>query len=224
PAKNLSGIKSVVENTDLIIYRENTEGFYADRNMFKGKGEFRVTEDVALATGVFTKKAVERIAHEAFKAAMRRRKKLTVVHKANVLSMSSGLFLEVCMEISKEYPEVEVDDYHIDAMTAHLVRRSQDFDVIVTENMFGDILSDLTGELTGSLGIAPSINTNEQMGMAQAAHGSAPDIAGKDLANPIGILFSTAMLFNWLYMKDGNEKLKKVHESIENSIQQALYE
>lgn len=224
PAKNLAGISGMVNNTDLVIYRENTEGFYADRNMYSGVGEFKVTKDVALTTGVFTREAVTRIAREAFKAATKRRYKVTIVHKANVLGMSSGLFLEVCRDVSQEFPDVDVDDYHIDAMAAHLVRRSNEFDVIVTENMFGDILSDLTGELVGSLGLAPSINTNNIKGMAQAAHGSAPDIAGMNIANPIGLLLSTAMLFEWLYERDNDIRLKKVQNSIEESIEQSLSE
>ncbi len=116
-----------------------------------------------MTSGVFTRKAVERIAHEAFALAMQRRKKVTIVHKANVLRLSTGLFLNVCREVAEQYPEVKVDDYHIDAMAAHLVRRAADFDVIVTENMYGDILSDLAGELVGSLGLAPSLNANEHM-------------------------------------------------------------
>lgn len=114
---------------------------------------------MVVSTGVFTRKAAERIAHEAFKMTMQRRKKVTIVHKANVIKLGMGLFRDVCFEVAELYQEVQVDDYHIDAMMAHLVHRAKDFDVIVTENMFGDILSDLTGELVG-LGLAPSINTN----------------------------------------------------------------
>lgn len=222
PAKTMPGIKSVVGEADLVIFRENTEGFYADRNMFEGHGEWQVTEDVVVTSGVFTKKAVERIAHEAFKMAMQRHKKVTIVHKANVLRLSSGLFLNVCREVAEQYPEVMVDDYHIDAMTAHLVRRAKDFDVIVTENMFGDILSDLTGELVGSLGLAPSINTNEHIAMAQAAHGSAPDIAGLNIGNPIGMILSTVMLMEWLSERHNDPKLAKMGELVEQSLYESL--
>ena len=148
-------------DTDLVIVRENTEGFYADRNTYAGTGEFMPTADVAIAMGVFTRPAIERIARTAFELARRRRKKLTIVHKANVLQLSSGLFKRVCLEVAEGYPDVEVDDFHIDAMTVHLVRRASSFDVVVAENMFGDILSDLAGELAGSLGIAPSINASD---------------------------------------------------------------
>ncbi|WP_077597111.1 isocitrate/isopropylmalate dehydrogenase family protein [Oceanobacillus kimchii] len=224
PSKNILGINALVEGANLVIYRENTEGFYVDRNMYQGTGEFQVTKDVAITTGVFTRHAIERIAHAAFQKAMKRKKKVTIVHKANVIRIGSGMFLDICKEVANSYPEVEVDDYHVDAMCAHLVRRIQDFDVIVTENMFGDILSDLTGELIGSLGLAPSINTNQEIAMAQAAHGSAPDIAGRDLANPIGMMLSTALLFDWLSEKFNDKRLKIVGTKMEQSIHQALLE
>lgn len=198
PTKSMPGIESVVNGADLVIYRENTEGFYSDRNMYVGTGEWQITPDVVVSTGVFTRKAIDRIARAAFEMAMKRKKKVTIVHKANVIRLGSGLFKSVCLDVAEEYPEVQVNDYHIDAMAVHLVRRIQDFDVIVTENMYGDILSDLTGELAGSLGLAPSINTNANQAMAQAAHGSAPDIAGENIANPVGIMLSTVMLLQWL--------------------------
>ncbi|WP_040977982.1 isocitrate/isopropylmalate dehydrogenase family protein [Oceanobacillus jeddahense] len=222
PAKTMPATKSVVGEADLVIYRENTEGFYTDRNMYAGIGEFQITSDVAVSTGVFTRKAIERIAHAAFQGALERKKKVTIVHKANVIKLGTGLFLNTCLEVAKQYPDVEVDDYHIDAMTAHLVRRAGDFDVIVTENMFGDILSDLTGELVGSLGIAPSINSNDTQAMAQAAHGSAPDIAGKNIANPVGILDSTIMLFKWLYTQHEDVKWKDASQLMEKALIETL--
>lgn len=222
PAKTMPGIKSVVGEADLVIFRENTEGFYADRNMFAGHGEWQITEDVVVTSGVFTRKAVERIAHAAFKMAMKRRKKVTIVHKANVLRLSTGLFLNVCREVAKQYPEVTVDDYHIDAMAAHLVRRAKDFDVIVTENMYGDILSDLAGELVGSLGLAPSINANATVAMAQAAHGSAPDIAGLNIGNPTGMMLSTVMLMEWLAERHNDNNLEEIGKLVEQSLYQSL--
>ncbi len=218
PTKSMPGVKSVVDGADLVIFRENTEGFYTDRNMYVGVGEWQITEDVVVSTGVFTRKAIERIARAAFEMAMQRRKKVTIVHKANVIKLGTGLFKNVCLEVAKEYPDVEVDDYHIDAMAAHLVRRIQDFDVIVTENMYGDILSDLTGELAGSLGLAPSINTNVNQAMAQAAHGSAPDIAGQNIANPVGIMLSTVMLLDWLGTRHKDSNLLKAASLLQSSI------
>lgn len=222
PSKSINGINSLVIDADLIIYRENTEGYYPDRNMHEGVGEWMVTPDVAISTGVFTRKAIERIAHAAFKAALERRKQVTIVHKANVIRLGTGLFKDVCLEVAKDYPEVEVNDFHVDAMAAHLVKRIADFDIVVTENMFGDILSDLTGELVGGLGLSPAINTNHTQAMAQAVHGSAPDIAGEGIANPVGIMLSSVMLLDWLGKKHQDDKLISLAERIETAIFIAL--
>jgi hypothetical protein len=201
------------------LQRENTEGFYADRNTYAGTGEFMPTPDVAIMHGIITRTATERIAHSAFQLARSRTKQLTIVHKANVLKMTTGLFRDVCKEVAHQYPDVTVNDFHVDAMTVHLVRRANKFDVIVTENMFGDILSDLAGEVAGSLGIAPSINSSDTHAMAQAAHGSAPDIAGKNIANPIAMILSSAMLLRWLSAKFGDEKVLAAAELVEKAIE-----
>jgi 3-isopropylmalate dehydrogenase len=218
PAKSYEGANAVVPGTDLVIMRENTEGFYADRSTYRGTGEFMPTPDVAIALGIITRQACERIAKEAFELAMRRRKKVTIVHKANVLKMTTGLFRDVCREVAKDYPEVLLDDFHIDAMTVHLVRRANEFDVLVTENMFGDILSDLAGELAGSLGLAPSLNASHDRAMAQAAHGSAPDIAGQDRANPIAMMLSTAMLLDWLGTRHDDASMVRAAQLIEQGV------
>jgi 3-isopropylmalate dehydrogenase len=218
PSKAFPGGNAIVEGTDLVIVRENTEGFYADRNTFAGTGEFMPTQDVAIMHGIITRAATERIAHAAFRIARSRaRPQVTIVHKANVLKLTTGLFRDVCKEIAANYPDVSVNDFHIDAMTVHLVRRADTFDVIVTENMFGDILSDLAGEVAGSLGIAPSINFSDAHAMAQASHGSAPDIAGKNIANPIAMILSSAMLLRWLGMKFDDEKAVHCAELIEQA-------
>ncbi|WP_072807399.1 isocitrate/isopropylmalate dehydrogenase family protein [Rhodococcoides yunnanense] len=222
PALAHPGVRAVSPNMDLVVVRENTEGFYADRNMFVGSGEFMPTPDVALAVGVFTRTACERIAREAFTLARARRKHVTIVHKANVLSLSTGLFRDVCREVSEQFPDVTVDEEHIDALTAHLVRRGDAFDVIVAENMFGDILSDLAGELSGSLGMAPSLNSSETKAMAQAAHGSAPDIAGKNRANPTALFLSAAMLLDWLAAHDDRPALSRAAGRIRRAVTATL--
>ncbi len=222
PARAHHAVPAVSPRMDLIIVRENTEGFYTDRNMFAGTGELVPTADVALAVGVFTRPAIERAAHEACRLAMPRRRRLTIVHKANILRRSSGLFLQVCRDVASGYPELTVDDFHIDAMTAHLVRRGDNFDVVVAENMFGDILSDLAGELSGSLGLAGSLNAGADHAMAQAAHGSAPDITGQGIANPIGLLLSGAMLLRWLGDKRGDPRLTAAGNSIDVGVDAAL--
>jgi len=132
--------------------------------------------------------------------------------------------LEACRDVAKEFPEVAVEDYHIDAMAAHLVRRGGDFDVVLTTNMFGDILSDLTGELTGSLGMAPSINAGIGHAMAQAAHGSAPDIAGKGIGNPVGIILSAAMLLSWLSAERKDSAVGEAGQAIERAVAKTLAE
>ena len=222
PAKAFEGGKAVVPGTDLVIVRENTEGFYADRNTHAGTGEFMPTPDVAIAMGIITRPACERIARSAFELAQRRSKKLTIVHKANVLKLTTGLFRDVCREVAKDYPDVSVDDFHIDAMTVHLVRNADKFDVLVTENMFGDILSDLAGELAGSLGIAPSINASDDRCMGQASHGSAPDIAGRNIANPIAMILSAAMLLDWLSGKHSDPRVADAAARVERGVDDAV--
>jgi 3-isopropylmalate dehydrogenase len=222
PARAYPGLPAVSPKMDLVIVRENTEGFYTDRNMAWGVGEVLATPDVALTLGKITRHASERIARTAFTLARQRRGKVAMVHKANVIRKAYGLFLEACRDVAKEFPEVAVEDYHIDAMTAHLVRRGGDFDVILTTNMFGDILSDLTGELAGSLGMAPSINAGTGRAMAQASHGSAPDIAGKGIANPVGLILSSAMLLSWLAEERKDLAAGEAGRAIERAVAETL--
>lgn len=222
PARAFPGVRATVPGMDLVIVRENTEGFYADRNMHTGSGEFMPTPDVALAVAVFTRRACERIAHTACALAARRSGRLTVVHKTNVLALTTGLFLDACLEVAAQYPGVRVDTEHVDAMAAHLVRHGADYDVVVTENMFGDILSDLTGELSGSLGSAPSLNASRTQAMAQAAHGAAPDIAGRNRANPTALMLSAAMLLDWLSVRRGTDGLARAAGRIRHAVADTL--
>jgi 3-isopropylmalate dehydrogenase len=198
PSSIRNGVPAPVSEMDLVIVRENTEGFYADRNMAVGSGEFMPTHDVALAVGKLTKSACHRIAVTAFELARRRRKHVTAVHKANVLKIYYGLFLDQFDEVAALYPDVTVDKVIVDAMAALLVRTPGAFDVVVTTNMFGDILSDEASELAGGLGLGASLNRGDSHAIAQAAHGSAPDIAGRDIANPVAMLHSVAMLLDHL--------------------------
>ncbi|MFD1812899.1 isocitrate/isopropylmalate dehydrogenase family protein [Rhodococcus gannanensis] len=222
PARAHAGVQATVSDMDLVIVRENTEGFYADRNMHIGSGEFMPTPDVAMAVAVFTRAACERIAHTACRLAAARRGRVTVVHKTNVLALTTGLFLEAVTDVARGYPGVHVDSEHVDAMAAHLVRRGGDFDVVVTENMFGDILSDLAGELSGSLGMAPSLNASASQAMAQAAHGAAPDIAGRNRANPTAMMLSAAMLLDWLSDRRGDALLARAAERIRRAVADTL--
>ena len=207
---------------DLVIVRENTEGFYADRSMHVGPGEFMPTPDLALAVRKITRQGCTRIAESAFALAMRRRKKVTAVHKANVLRVSEGLFLECVRAVAARFPQVEYDERLVDAMTALLVRDASPFDVIVTTNMFGDILSDLASEIAGSLGLAASLNAGADHAVAQAQHGSAPDIAGQDRANPASLIGSPAMLLAWLGERRQNEPLARAAAAIEGALDRAI--
>ncbi|MFZ2511855.1 MAG: isocitrate/isopropylmalate family dehydrogenase [Gordonia sp. (in: high G+C Gram-positive bacteria)] len=214
PAQAIPHIPATAPDIDLLIVRENSEGLYADRNMAVGAGEFMPTPDVALSVGVVTRQASERIAERAFEAARTRRGHVTVVHKANVLRLTTGLFRDVCFEVAQRYPEVRVDQQHVDAMAALLVRRPGDFDVLVTENLFGDILSDLAAELSGSLGLASSINCSDTRVMAQAVHGAAPDIAGRGLANPLAMISSVASALDWAATRRADPRLAAAAASL----------
>ena len=208
---------------DLVVVRENTEGFYADRNMFAGSGEFMPTEDVALAVRKITRKGSTRIAEHAFRLARQQRKKVTVVHKGNVLRVSDGLFLECTRRVARDFPDVVVKEIIIDAMAALLVRDASAFDVIVTTNMYGDILSDIAAEISGSLGLAASLNAGTDHAIAQPQHGSAPDIAGKDIiANPASLIGSLAMLLAWLGERRSEPPLDQVAQAIERALNTAI--
>jgi 3-isopropylmalate dehydrogenase len=190
--------------------------------MAVGVGEFMPTPDVALAVGLVTRAASERIARVAFALARTRRRRVTIVHKANVLQLTLGLFRDACRAVAADFPDVACDDEHVDAMAALLVRRGADFDVLVTENMLGDILSDLTGELAGSLGMAGSVNAGERVAMAQAAHGAAPNIAGRGIANPVGMIASVALLLRWLSERRGDGALTAIAGRIERAVEMTL--
>ncbi|RJO69235.1 isocitrate/isopropylmalate dehydrogenase family protein [Nocardia panacis] len=222
PARAFEGVRATASDIDLVLVRENSEGFYADRNMFAGSGEFQPTADVALAVGLVTRAATERIAREACLLAATRRGRVTIVHKANVLPMTMGLFRDVCYEVAREYPTVRVDDLHVDAAAAQMVRAAAEFDVLVTENMFGDILSDLAGELAGSLGLAASLNCSATRAMAQAVHGAAPALAGHNRANPAALQLSAAMLLHWLGIRDGNEALRQAGARVDRAVAATL--
>jgi 3-isopropylmalate dehydrogenase len=209
---------------DLVIVRENTEGFYADRNMHQGIGEFMPTPDLALAVRKISAHASRRIAQAAFRLARTRRRKVTAVHKVNVLKVTEGLFLHEVRGVAQEYPDVAYEEQLVDSMAALLVRDAARFDVVVTTNMYGDILSDEAAELAGSLGLAGSLNAGERHCMAQAQHGSAPDIAGKDLANPCSLLLSAGMLLGWLGERHRRPAMQEAHMALERAIADMLRE
>ncbi|HEY5281004.1 MAG TPA: isocitrate/isopropylmalate dehydrogenase family protein [Pseudolabrys sp.] len=223
PARSRTGFPSRCGvPVDLVVVRENTEGFYADRSMHVGPGEFMPTSDVALAMRKITRTGSTRIAETAFRLARTRRRKVTSVHKANVLRVTDGLYLECTRAVAARYPDVAYEERLIDAMAALLVRDASQFDVIVTTNMYGDILSDEASEIAGSLGLAASLNAGTEHGVAQAQHGSAPDIAGKNIANPASLIGSAAMLLAWLGERRGDEALGRAAQAIETALDRVI--
>ncbi|TFI43110.1 isocitrate/isopropylmalate dehydrogenase family protein [Rhodococcus sp. 1R11] len=223
PARTVDALPNPLgKKFDLVIARENTEGFYADRTMYAGGGEFMPTEDLALAVRKVTRHGSERIVRRAFDLASNRSSKVTVVHKANVLRLSDGLFLEAARAVRQDFPAVEYEELLVDAVAALLIRRPESFDVIATTNMFGDILSDEATELSGSLGLAASLNLGDDHAVAQAQHGSAPDIAGRGIANPASLIGSAAMLLSWLGDRREDDRLRAAAHSIHRAIDRAV--
>ena len=188
PVKSLPAVKCVNDHVDLTIVRENTEDLYAGI-------ERMVDDDTAESIKRITRKGSQRIARYGFELSRRiGRKKVSIVHKANIMKMTDGLFLKVCMDVAKDYPEIETRDVIIDNCCMQLVTRPEQFEVIITENLYGDILSDLCAGLVGGLGIVPGANIGERAAIFEAVHGSAPDIAGQNKANPTALLQSAIML------------------------------
>ncbi|QIB36268.1 isocitrate/isopropylmalate dehydrogenase family protein [Ancylobacter pratisalsi] len=222
PCRSLSDLSILRQPMDLNIVRENTEGFYSDRNMVAGTGEFMPDESMALSVRKITARASEQVARAAFDLARGRRKKVTAVHNANVLKLSDGLFLREVRKVAADYPDVVLEELIVDATAAHLIRTPDRFDVIVTTNMFGDILSGEASELCGSLGLGGSISVGDGICVAQAQYGSAPDIAGRNVANPTSLMFSAAMPLDWRGRRDGNKALIEAAAVLEKAIGKVL--
>ena len=207
PTRSFPGLGALFDDVDLVIVRENNEGFQPDRNVVAGSGEFRPTEDTTISVRVITRPGSYRVARAALELARTRRRKLTLVHKNTVFKLGCGMFVEECYRAAEEFPDVVVDEVIVDTFAMRLLRDPQTFDVVVTTNMFGDILSDEAAGLVGGLGMAPGLCIGEgNIAMAQAAHGSAPDIAGKGIVNPYAMIESTRMMLEWLGHNRGIDK------------------
>lgn len=214
PAKTIKGIKSRYDDIDLIVIRENTEGLYSGL-------EHIVVPGVVESIRVITEKASEKIVKFAFETAKKyNRQKVSAVHKANILKKSDGLFLEVARRVAKSYPEIQYDEHIVDATAMKLVMNPEKFDVLVMENLFGDIVSDLASGLIGGLGIAPSANIGEKYSVFEAVHGSAPDIAGKGIANPTALVLSAVLMLAHL---GENEAAQRVQNAVEKIIREAEF-
>lgn len=206
PAKTLPHIESRFDNVDLVMFRENTEGLYI------GKEQWVEEDSHAESIAVVTRDASEKVIRSAFEYAKKKgRKKVTLVHKANILKFTCGLFMEVGEEIAKDYPEIEYEDLIVDNMAMQMVLRPEQFDVIVTTNLFGDILSDLASGLVGGLGLTGAANIGDDAAMFEAVHGSAPDIAGQGKANPIAFLLSALMMLEHI---DENDLADRIRQAV----------
>lgn len=212
PAKSIPNIDSPFRGVDLVMFRENTQGLYIGKEHWVDDEE-KHAESIA----VVTRDASEKIITAAFEYAKKnRRSKVTLVHKANILKLTTGLFLQIGKEISGDYPDIEFEDLIVDNMAMQMVMKPQQFDVIVTTNLFGDILSDLASGLVGGLGVTGAANIGDDAAMFEAVHGSAPDIAGKGLANPTALLFSSLMMLEYL---DEHRTAERIRSAIYTVLQ-----
>jgi 3-isopropylmalate dehydrogenase len=224
PARARAGVPDARAGLDLLIVRENTEGFYADRTMHLGIGEFMPTPDLALAVRKITREGSRRIARVAFEHAARRRRSVTVVGKRHVLQVTDGLFVGEAEAEAQRHPGVALREVDVDAMAADLYTRPGRYDVLLTSNMFGDILSNEAVALAGGLGLAAALNVGDRHLVANAGHGSAPDIAGRGVANPAGLMLSTAMLLEALGEHRGRPALVAAGAALHAAIDRALGE
>jgi isocitrate dehydrogenase (NAD+) len=210
PAKSWQGVQTRYENVDIVIVRENTEGLYVGLEHFLSP-----KKDIAESIAVVTRAASERIIDYAFKYAQdNHRKKVTLCHKANILKYSQGLFLDVGKEIAARYPAITFEDKIIDATCMHMVMNPEYFDVVVCTNMFGDILSDLTAGLVGGLGLIAGANIGADAALFEAVHGSAPDIAGQNKANPTAVIMAGVMMLHHLGEHEAADRVQKAVEKV----------
>lgn len=224
PFKSYANLPSIHKGIDMLFLRETTEGFKVDANLFKGYGEFMPTEELAIGICVTTRTKSRLIAEAAFEAALHRRRKVSAVHKNTVYRMGDGLFAEECRKVAARFPDVEFEEVIVDTCALRLVMKPQQYDVIVTTNLYGDILTDEAAGLVGGLGMAPGVNASNTHAMAQATHGSAPDIAGKGIANPYAMIMSGKMLFDWLGMKKNEPRALEAGKLVERAVERVIAE
>ena len=215
PARSYTGMPCLRDDIDMIIVRENTEDLYTGK-------EFMV-DDSAVALRIISEHASKRIARYAFDTASKRRvRKVTCVHKSNVMRLSDGLFARCCAQVAGQYPDVEFEEMYVDACAMNLIRQPEKFDVIVTTNLFGDILSDESSQVAGGLGMAPAANIGDEFALFEPVHGAAFDIAGRGMANPSSIILATAMMLDWLGAKNKDAGCTHAARSLESAISDAI--
>ena len=212
PAKSYPHMPALRDDIDLVIVRENTEDLYTGKEFSLGNS--------SVALRIISETASKRIAKYAFESAIQRnsKKKVTCVHKSNVMRITDGMFAKSCLEVSKDYPEIEFEQMYVDACAMNLIRQPEKFDVVVTTNLFGDILSDESSQVVGGLGMAPAANIGDEFALFEPVHGAAFDIAGKNIANPSSFLLSIKMMLDWLGKKHQDPKCFEIGEKLENTI------
>jgi 3-isopropylmalate dehydrogenase len=225
PVKSYANIASVHKNVDMVMLREVTEGMQSSDTVLMGAGEFRPNDEISIGTRVVTRKGANRVARAAFEIARTRtRKKVTAVHKEPVYRLVCGMFAEECRKVAKEFPDVELEEVLVDGFAMKAVMKPQQYDVVVTTNQFGDIITDLGAGLVGGLGLAPGLCIGERQAMAQATHGSAPDIAGRNIADPYALIMSGQMLLEWLGRTRSEPKAVQAAQRIETAVERVIAE
>jgi len=207
PLRSLPNVQSLKPNIDMAIVRENTEGMYSGI-------EFMTGDDSAVAIRLITRKGCERVSRFAFNLAMKRRRHLTYVHKGNILKITDGIFKDTVLKVAREFPQVKVDDAHIDAMAMNLIKNPENYDVIVTTNLFGDILTDEGAQLVGGLGVAPGANIGDKYAMFEPVHGSAPKYTGMDRVNPLAMILAAKMMLEWLDFPLAAQRIQRAVEAV----------
>ena len=225
PVKSYPNIKSVHKNVDIVFLREVTEGMQSSDTVVAGNGEFRPNDEISIGTRVVTRKGANRVAREAFEIArLRPRKKVASIHKEPVYRLVCGMFAEECRKVAQEFPDCTFEEVLVDGFAMKLVMNPQQYDVVVTTNQFGDILTDEGAGIVGGLGLAPGLCVGERQAMAQATHGSAPDIAGKNIANPYALIMSGKMLLEWLGRKRGEARAVAAANLIDIAVERVIAE
>ena len=219
PSRSYASLASVHKDVDIVFVRELTEGMLYSETVVAGAPEFRPNDEITIATRVITRKGSSRVAREAFEIARTRaRKKVTAAHKEPVYRLACGMFAEECRKMAREYPDVKFEEAMIDTISMKLVMTPQQYDVVVTTNQFGDILTDIGAGLVGGLGLAPGLCVGERQAMAQATHGSAPDITGRNIANPYAMIMSGQMLLAWLGRRHNEPRATEAAQRIQNAV------
>jgi len=225
PVKSYANIPSVHKDVDIVFLRETTEGMMSSSVVFAGSGEFQPNDEIAIGMRVVTRKGANRVAREAFEIARTRSRKIvTALHKEPVYRLVCGMFAQECRKVAAEYPDVQFNEVLIDGFALKLVMKPQQYDVVVTTNQFGDIVTDEGAGLVGGLGLAPGLVVGVTQAMAQATHGSAPDIAGKNIANPYAMIMSGKMLLEWLGRKRNEPKATQAAKLIDAAMDKVIAE